>query len=116
MSMICAEVVPRTMESSTSSTFLPRNSRSMALSLLRTDFGALFLARHDEGAANVAILDEPLAIFDAEQLRDLHGAWSGWCREIGMTTSMPCSGRSRLIFSARRSPSAGAPCRPRCCR
>ena len=36
--MICAEVVPRTIESSTSSTFLLRNSRSMALSLLRTDF------------------------------------------------------------------------------
>jgi len=38
MSMICAEVVPRTMESSTSSTVLPRNSRSIAFSLLRTDF------------------------------------------------------------------------------
>ena len=32
------QVVPRTMESSTSITFLPRNSSSMALSFWRTDF------------------------------------------------------------------------------
>jgi hypothetical protein len=36
--MICAEVVPRTIESSISSTFLPRNSRSITLSFERTDF------------------------------------------------------------------------------
>jgi hypothetical protein len=36
--MICCEVVPRTIESSTSSTTLLRNSCSMALSLRRTDF------------------------------------------------------------------------------
>ncbi|MNW69785.1 hypothetical protein D3C74_488800 [compost metagenome] len=36
--MICSDVVPRTMESSTSNTFLPLNSELMALSLRRTDF------------------------------------------------------------------------------
>ncbi len=36
--MISWQVVPRTMESSTSSTFLPENSSSMALSFWRTDF------------------------------------------------------------------------------
>ena len=35
--MICSDVVPRTMESSTSSTFLPTNSDEIALSLRRTD-------------------------------------------------------------------------------
>jgi len=36
--MICWEVVPRTMESSTRRTFLPRNSSSMAFNFWRTDF------------------------------------------------------------------------------
>ncbi|CSI02666.1 Uncharacterised protein [Vibrio cholerae] len=36
--MICSEVVPRTIESSTSSTFLSLNSERIALSLRRTDF------------------------------------------------------------------------------
>ena len=35
--MICCEVVPRTTESSTSSTFLPANSSPIAFSLRRTD-------------------------------------------------------------------------------
>ena len=62
------------MESSTSSTFLPRNSRSMALSLLPHRLLALVLARHDEGAADVAVLDEAFAVLDAEQLRELQRA------------------------------------------
>ena len=32
------------------------------------------LARHDEGAAHVAVFDETLAVRDAQQLRKLHGA------------------------------------------
>jgi hypothetical protein len=36
------EVVPRTMESSTSSTFLPVNSEAMALSFWRTDWARTF--------------------------------------------------------------------------
>ena len=36
--MICFEVVPRTIESSSSRTFLLRNSRSIAFSLRRTEF------------------------------------------------------------------------------
>lgn len=38
ISMISREVVPRTIESSTMSTDLPRNSPGMALSFCRTDF------------------------------------------------------------------------------
>ena len=37
MSTICAIVVPRTMLSSMSSTFLPENTAGIALSLRRTD-------------------------------------------------------------------------------
>ena len=38
ISMICSLVVPRTIESSTRSTFFPSNSRGMAFSFLLTDF------------------------------------------------------------------------------
>ena len=38
------------------------------------------LARHDEGAAHVAVLEEAFAIFDAQLLRDLH---RGRTRRIG---------------------------------
>jgi len=52
---------------------------------------------------NVAILDESLAILDPKKLRHLP-ALVRLVSGIGMTTSMSWSGRSRLIFSARRSP------------
>ena len=59
--MICLDVVPRTIESSTSSTFFLRNSSAIAFSLRRTDFTRAPLPRHDEGAADVAVLDEAFA-------------------------------------------------------
>src|SRR6185503_6001275 len=43
--------------------------------LLANGFPAHRMARHDEGAADVAILDEPLAIGDAEAARELHRRW-----------------------------------------
>src|SRR6202000_1373029 len=42
---------------------------------------ALLLPRHDEGAADVAILDESLAILHAQQLRDLHRARTARVRD-----------------------------------
>lgn len=73
---------------------MPANSNAIALSLRRTFFrlgiavsfslfhfhlfssgkhAPDFLARHDEGPPNVAVLDEPLAVGDVEALRDLEG-------------------------------------------
>ena len=102
-SMICAEVVPRTMESSTSSTFLPRNSRSMAFSLRAHRFLALLLPRHDERAADVAVLDEAFAIFHAELLRDLQGARAAGVRNRDDDVDVVIR-PMRRIFSASLSP------------
>ncbi len=81
------KVVPRTMESSTSKTFLSRNSRGW-----RSVYGA---RTYDaaagpacEGAANIAVFNEALAVRFA-QIRAISSAISHEVSGIGITTSYP---------------------------
>src|SRR3954462_13946607 len=48
--------------------------------LLPDGFLALRLPGHDEGATDVAVLEETLAVLDAELLRDLHRGGPGGVR------------------------------------
>ena len=110
-----AEVVPRTIESSTSSTFLPLNSMPIAFSFWRTDFLRIALPRHDEGAADVAVLDEALAVLHAELLRELAARTAGSSRESGSRRRCRAPAACARIFSRERArPCAGAPRTPRC--
>ena len=101
--MICLQVVPRTIESSTSSTFLPLNSSSMALSFCRTDF----LRSLCPGIINVRpiylFLTNPSRYFRPRRLAS-STADVRLVSGIGITTSMSLSGRSRFNLSASFSP------------
>jgi hypothetical protein len=56
--MICAEVVPRTIGHPPAARFC-RGTRDRSCSLLRRIDFALVLPRHDEGAADAAVLMKP---------------------------------------------------------
>ncbi len=58
-------VVPRTMESSTTTSRLPAMASVSGFSLRRTASARAPLVGRDEGAADVAVLDQPLAVGDA---------------------------------------------------
>ena len=61
-------VLPRTMESSTSTTRLPCRLAVSGLNFKRTPDLAQAVVRLDEGAADVAVLDQPLVVGDAGRL------------------------------------------------
>ena len=103
MSMICREVVPRTMESSTSSTLFPWNSAPIALSFCRTERSRSCCPGMMNVRPTYRFLMNPSRYSTpsrAERGRAAVRLVSG----MGITTSIPWSGASRRIFSARRSP------------
>ena len=102
-------VVPRTIESSTSSTFLPLNSHADRIELLAHRFLAHRLARHDEGAADVAVLDEAFAVLDAELAAPAASPPAGDESGIGMTTSISLGGIASDLARPGIRPCSGAP-------
>mmetsp|Transcript_18716 Transcript_18716/g.36681 ORF Transcript_18716/g.36681 Transcript_18716/m.36681 type:complete len:210 (-) Transcript_18716:1109-1738(-) len=103
MDTSCIEVVPRTMESSTRSTFLPSNSALTVLSLRRT----FFLRCDCSGMMKV----RPIYLFLMNPSRyGLPSFCASASAEVrlvsgmGITTSISSTSCSRLIFSASFSP------------
>jgi hypothetical protein len=90
------------MESSTSITFLPSNSRRW-VELLAHGLLALLLPGHDEGAADVAVLDESLAVLDAQALGQGQRRGAAAVRD-GDDHVDVVVGRSRWILRASFSP------------
>jgi hypothetical protein len=63
------------------------------------------LARHDEGAADIAVLDEALAERDAQRLRQLHGRRAAGIGNRDDDVDF-VDRNDRLTFSASNSPMA----------
>ena len=98
-----AQVVPRTMESSTSTTRLPFTVAATGFSLMRTMFSRSRLRGLDERAADVFVLDKADAVGDAAlpgiAQRRVQAAESG----TPMTTSA-CTGCSSARNAPARTP------------
>jgi len=109
MLMICEEVVPRTIESSTRRTLRPANSEAMGESFWRTDF----LRRPCAGMMKV----RPTYRFFMKPSR--YGMSSACAHSraavravsgTGMTTSMSCAACSATGTAVGRRPDSGARC------
>jgi hypothetical protein len=96
---IFTEVVPRTMESSTSTMRLPATTARLALCLSRTPSADL-LGRLDEGAADIVVADDAELEGDAGGLREAERAGTP---ESGTgTTTSASTGASRGEFAPMR--------------